>query len=114
MSDEASTPRSLARFADGLLGSDLPALDAERRRAAVSFIGRRVRVLPSVTRAGVLTIAAVVEILGVMAGHDRVRRVVVAAPLPLLSEYPRLVRSLGYAYIWENWPHTAVDGGAAS
>ena len=29
-----------------------------------------------------------------------------AKPLPLLAEYPRLVRSLGYAFIWETWPDT--------
>jgi len=111
MSDAPSTPQTVARFADGLLGSDLPLLSDERRRQAVDFIGRRVRVLPSVTRLGVLLIAAVVQVVGLVIGHDRTRRVVLALPLPLLSEYPRLVRSLGYAYIWETWPDTDVDGG---
>lgn len=114
MPDTSSTPRTVARFADGLLASDLPRLAADRRADAVAFIGRRVRVLPSVTRLGVLVIAAIVHGLGVVVGHARVRRLVLALPLPLLSEYPRLVRSLGYAYVWETWPDTAVDGGRAA
>jgi len=101
----------VARFADGLLETDLPLLTDERRRETVDFIGRRVRMLPSITRFGVLTIGALVDVAGTVAGHDRTRRVVTRLPVPLLSEYPRLVRSLGYAYIWETWPDTTVDGG---
>jgi hypothetical protein len=67
-------------------------------------------VLPSITRFGVLVIAAVVHVVGTVLGHDRVRRIVLRLPLPLLAEYPRLIRSLGYAYIWETWPNTDVDG----
>lgn len=113
MSDQVNTPRTVARFADGLLETDLPLLNDERRCAAVDFIGRRVRVLPSITRFGVLVIAAVVDLVGMIIGHGRVRRFVTRVPLPLLAEYPRLVRSLGYAYIWETWPDTTVDGAAA-
>jgi hypothetical protein len=104
-------PHSVARFADGLLASDLPLLPGDRRGAVVAFIGRRVLVLPSITRFGVLVIAAAVDAVGVVLGHDRVRRLVLRLPLPLLAEYPRLIRSLGYAYIWESWPDTDVDGG---
>ena len=114
MSDTSSTPRTVARFADGLLAADLPRLDRDRRADAVAFIGRRVRVLPSITRLGVLVIAAAVHAIGLVIGHARARRIVLALPLPLLSEYPRLVRSLGYAYVWETWPDTAVDGGRAA
>ncbi len=56
-------------------------------------------------------IAAAVHGVGVLIGHDRVRRIVLRLPVPLLAEFPRLVRSLGYAYIWETWPDTNVDGG---
>jgi hypothetical protein len=31
-------------------------------------------------------------------------------PLPILGEYPRLIRSLGYTYIWEHWPDTRTNG----
>lgn len=114
MTDPVSTqrmPPTVARFADGLLASDLSLLPDDRRRDAVAFIGRRVRVLPSITRFGVLVIAAVVHVAGTVLGHERVRRIVLRLPLPLLAEYPRLIRSLGYAYIWETWPDTDVDGG---
>lgn len=103
---------SVARFADGLLAADLPDLAAERRAQAVEFIERRVAVLPSITRFGVLLIGRSVDLAGAVIGHERVRRMVLALPLPLLAEYPRLVRSLGYAFVWETWPDTAVDGGA--
>jgi hypothetical protein len=102
----------ISRFADGLLASDLPRLAPDRRHAAVEFIGRRVAVLPSITRFGVLFIARTVDIAATVVGQDRVCRIVVKLPLPLLSEYPRLVRSLGFAYVWESWPDTSVDGGA--
>ena len=114
MSDNWSTPRTVARFADGLLASDLPRLSDERRADTVAFIGRRVRVLPSITRLGVMVIAAFVHALGSLIGHARARRGVLALPVPLLSEYPLLVRSLGYAYVWETWPDTEVDGGRAA
>lgn len=111
MPDPHSTPRTVARFADGLLETDLPLLSDARRREAVEFIGRRVRVLPSITRFGVLAIGAGVDAAGTILGHGRIRRLVTWLPLPLVAEYPRLVRSLGYAYIWETWPDTDVDGG---
>ena len=111
MSDPVSPPRTVARFADGLLETDLPLLPDDRRRETVHFIGRRVRALPSVTRFGVLLIGAAVHAVGTVAGHGTARRIVLALPLPLLSEYPRLVRSLGYAYVWETWPDTTVEGG---
>ena len=31
-------------------------------------------------------------------------------PLPLAGDYVRLVRSLGYAYVWDAWPDTSPDG----
>ncbi len=103
----------MARFADGLLAADLPRLPDDRRAAAIDFIGRRVRVLPSITRLGVLSSPLLVHVIGAVIGHDRMRSIVLALPLPLLAEYPRLIRSLGYAYVWETWPDTSVDGGRA-
>ncbi len=101
---------AVGRFADGLLADDLPELPGPQRAETVSFVERRITVLPSIMRFGVRTIAALVHGFGVVCGHDRARAVVLRLPLPLLSEYPRLVRSLGYAYVWETWPHTRVDG----
>ena len=103
----------VGRFADGLLAEDLPSLRPERRLDAVAFIERRVVVLPSITRFGVRLIGRTVHAVGAVVGHDRTRSLVLRLPLPLVSEYPRLVRSLGYAYVWETWPDTAVDGADA-
>jgi hypothetical protein len=98
------------RFAAGLLRSDLPGLPGEHLAQTVEFIERRVVELPSITRLGVRVIGRSVDLLGIVCGRQRALTAVTARPLPLLAEYPRLVRSLGYAYIWETWPSTAVDG----
>lgn len=104
----SATPLGL--FADGLLAADLPALPVDRRQETVAFVERRAAVLPSVTRFGVASIALLVHGIGTVLGHGRVRGLVLRLPLPLLSEYPRLIRSLGYAFVWETWPGTASDG----
>jgi hypothetical protein len=94
-------------FADRLLAADVPALDAARRGEVVAFVGRRVDLLPSVIRLGVTLIATLFRTLLVLPGGWRLARRLVDRPLPLVGEYPRLVRSLAYAYIWERWPETA-------
>ncbi len=114
MSATVSTPSTVARFADGLLGAELPLLADDRRREAIDFIGRRVHVLPSLTRFGVLLIGRIVDIAGIVIGQANARRLVTTLPIPLLAEYPRLVRSLGFAYVWETWPDTTVEGGRPS
>ena len=93
-------------FADRLLAADVPALPAQRRDEVVAFIGRRVDVLPGFIRLGVTVIAALYRPLVAVPGGWWVVGRIVDRPLPLLGEYPRLVRSLGYAYIWERWPDT--------
>lgn len=106
----AQTPVGL--FADSLLARDLPALDRQRRRDTVEFIQRRVDGLPSFTRFGVIMISIVVDVVRRAIGTRRSLDLVTGVSLPLLSEYPRLVRSLGYTYVWETWSDTAVDGSA--
>ena len=93
-------------FADRLIAADVPALDAVRRGEVVAFVGRRVDVLPSVIRIGVTGIAGLYRALLAVPGGWRLASRLVERPLPLLGEYPRLVRSLAYAYIWERWPET--------
>jgi hypothetical protein len=96
----------VAPFAERLLAADVPALAADRRAEVVAFVGRRVDALPGFIRFGVTSIGAFYRVLLALPGGWRVARALAARPLPLLGEYPRLVRSLGYAYIWERWPQT--------
>jgi hypothetical protein len=112
MSDHPSSRTPVGRFATDLLASDLPALDPNRLRSAVGFVERRVAGLPSIMRFGVVTIGWFVDGASRLVGRSRTRRLVLRLRLPLISEYPRLVRSLGYAYVWETWPDTGVDGRA--
>lgn len=100
-------------FADRLLVADLPDLSRQRRAEAVAFVARRVDTLPSFTRAGVLAIAAVVRVLLVLPGGWPATRILMRLPLPLVGEYPRLVRSLAFAFVWERWPDTSPTGAAA-
>lgn len=103
----------VGRFADSLLARDLPALEVERRAGAIEFVERRVAALPSVTKLGVTSISWGVDLVRRVAGDERMLDLATRLPLPLWSEYPRLVRSLAYTYIWETWPQTQVDGASA-
>jgi hypothetical protein len=97
-------------FADAVLAADLPLLPADRRAEAVQFVQRRVAVIPSFTRFGVTVIGLLYRGLLVAPRGTTIARFLSSQPLPLLGEYPRLVRSLGYAYIWERWPDTMPNG----
>lgn len=99
-------------FADRLLALDLPGLAPARRAEVVAFTTRRVDGMPSVMRFGVLVIAAVLRPLLLLPGGGMLR-FVAKAPLPLIGEYVRLIRSLGYAFVWETWPDTRASGAAA-
>jgi hypothetical protein len=113
MSGAALHASPVGRFSDLLLAHDLPGLAADRRTETVDFIVRRANGLPSLTRLGVVVISSGVELIRRVAGPAWMLRVATGIHLPLLSEYPRLVRSLGYTYVWETWPDTADDGASA-
>jgi hypothetical protein len=102
--------RSIAAFSDAVLGHDLPALPADRRAEVVAFAGRRIDGLPSPMRLGVGFVALVVAAAGRAVGLRRLVGLLARRPLPVLGDYVRLVRSLGYAYVWETWPATRADG----
>ena len=69
--------------------------------------------LPDFTRLGVFAIAAAVRLVMALPGGWGLARRLVALPLPLVGEYPRLVRSLAWAYVWEHWPSTGPTGGTS-
>jgi hypothetical protein len=101
-------------FADRLLRLDFPSLPASNRTEVVAFTTRRVETLPSITYLGVVFLAAIVRLVLLLPGSDTTLRFLARTSLPLLGEYTRLVRSLGYAYIWDTWPDTAPDGRLAA
>lgn len=100
-------------FAERLLTFDLPDLSDTRRQEAIRFVTRRIDGLPSVMRIGVLLIAGLFRALLLLPRSDVIVRFVATTPLPLLGEYVRLIRSLGYPFVWETWPDTSATGAAA-
>ncbi len=101
----------VAPFARQLLAADLPGLPPERLERVVPFVLRRVEGLPSPMRLGVLGVAALVRgLMAIPMIGRRVPTVLGDHPLPIVGEYARLVRSLGYAYVFEEWPGTGADG----
>lgn len=92
-----------------VLEQDLPALEESVRDQAITFASRRMTTLPSHMRLGVALIAALIRFGGLLVGASGVRRLS-NMHLPLIGEYFRLIRSLCYAFIWENWPDTRSDG----
>jgi hypothetical protein len=102
--------RIVGPFAELLLTADLPQLPQDRRAEVVQFVQGRANGIPSFTRFGVTVIGLLYRALMAVPGGRAVVRFLMSRPLPLLGEYPRLIRSLGYAYIWERWPDTLPTG----
>ncbi|MDQ3469605.1 MAG: hypothetical protein M3487_07560 [Actinomycetota bacterium] len=107
-------PGPIAAFTEQLVSHDLPGLPADRRHAVTAFTVRRVAGLPTPMRLGVGIVATAVDGGSRVFGRRRMTGFLAAHPLPLFGEYVRLVRSLAYAYVWETWPATAVDGQPAT
>ena len=102
--------RIVGPFADLLLVADLPQLPAERRAEVVAFVQRRAEAVPSFTRFGITVIALFYRVVIAPPGGSRLALFLVSKPFPVLSEYPRLIRSLGYTFVWERWPDTLPSG----
>ena len=100
----------LGSFAERLLAADLPDLPAAKRTEAVAFIAHRVEGLPSFTRFGVYLLGYVFRTLTALPGGWGLAKMIMKLPLPLVAEYPRLIRSLAFAYVWEHWPATTPTG----
>jgi hypothetical protein len=99
-----------AAFADELVECELPDLAPERRAATVAFVCRRVRSLPSPLLVGVTLLTIAVATARRVAGAERVTGFLRATRLPFVGELARLVRSLGFAFVWETWPDTGPTG----
>jgi hypothetical protein len=97
-------------FADRLLTLELPALPDSSRSDTVAFVCRRADQVPSPLRLGVMMLSVGVGIGQRVLGIDRTTSLLRDTTLPLVGELARMVRSLGFAYIWETWPDTLATG----
>lgn len=97
-------------FADSLIARDLPDLPDERRRETVVFVCGRAREVPTPLRLGVMALSAGAATGQRYAGVDRTTEFLRATRLPLVSELARMVRSLGFTFVWETWPTSSPTG----
>jgi hypothetical protein len=96
------------------LALELPGLPADRLDAVVPFVLRRVDGLPSPMRLGVLAVAAAVRgAMSLPIVGAKVPAFLGSHPVPVIGEYARLVRSLGFAFVFEEWPDSRADGSPA-
>jgi hypothetical protein len=99
-------------FADRLLALELPDLPADRRAEAVAFVCRRAGEVPSPLKLGISTLTIAVGVSQRTIGHDRTAVFLQSTSVPFVGELARMVRSLGFAFIWETWPRTQPTGAA--
>lgn len=108
-----SSEGPFGRFADQLLALELPDLPDETRDDTVAFVCRRAGETPSPLRLGVTVLAIGVGVGQRVLGNERTTAFVGSTTLPFVGELARMVRSLGFAYIWESWPTTSPTGAPA-
>ena len=100
-------------FAHALLASELPDLSDERRARTVAFVCRRARAVPAPLRLGITAISIGTSVGQRAFGVGRTTAFLQATTLPFVGELARMVRSLGFAFVWETWPTTTPTGAAA-
>jgi hypothetical protein len=105
-------PGPIAAFCDRLVAHDLPDLPESRRATVVAFAGRRVAGLPAPMRVGVGVVSLAVDGAGRIVGPHRLIAFLARRPLPVVGDYVRLVRSLAFARVWDEWPDTSPTGAA--
>lgn len=98
------------QFADRVLRAELPELPDRRRADTVGFTCRRAAEMPTPLRLGIAALAFGVGVGGAAVGHDRMTGWLRRTRLPFVGELARMVRSLGFAYVWETWPRTDPGG----
>ena len=96
--------------ADGVLRRELPALPEDRRAETVEFVCRRARSVPGPLRLGVMVLSIAASVGIGRFGEERTVTFLSSTGLPFVGELARMVRSLGFAFIWETWPSTSPDG----
>ncbi len=102
------------RFAERLLAAELPDLPISSREDTVAFVCRRVREIPTPLRLGVVVLAVGSGVAQRTLGLDRTTTFLRGTRLPFVAELARMVRSLGFAFVWETWPLTSPTGAPAA
>lgn len=97
-------------FADDLLSYELPDLPDDRRADTVHFVCRRASEVPGPLRLGVVTLSVFAALMRRFVGAERTTAFFRRTTLPFVGELARMVRSLGFAYVWETWPSTSPAG----
>lgn len=103
---------SFGRFADDLLTIELPDLAPDRRAETVAFVCRRAAQVPTPLRLGIVALAVGTGAARRLVGTSRTVAFLRGTSLPFVGELSRLVRSLGFTYVWETWPSTTASGAA--
>jgi hypothetical protein len=100
-------------FAERLLTLELPDLPSTARDDTVAFVCRRAQQVPTPLRLGVIGLTLAAGLAQRLIGVDRTTRFLQGTSLPFVGELARMVRSLGFAYVWESWPDTSPTGAPA-
>ncbi len=114
VSRQLTSDGALGQFANSLLTIELPDLPEAARADTVAFVCRRANQMPSPLRVGLVLVCTAVGVAQRVSGLERTTRFLQRSKLPLLGELPRMVRSLGFAFIWETWPDAAPTGAISS
>lgn len=101
-------------FADRLLALELPDLPDGRRIETVAFVCGRCDRVPSPLKLGLATLTVAVGLSARVFGTDRTTTFLQSTSLPFVGELARIVRSLGFTFVWESWPATSPTGAATS
>lgn len=101
---------AFGRFAEQLLELELPDLTPFHRSETVAFVCRRADQVPSPLRLGVVALTVAAGVGQRTLGDERTTRFFRSTSLPFVAELARMVRSLGFTYIWETWPDTSPTG----
>jgi hypothetical protein len=92
------------------LGYELPELPDSARAEAVEFVCRRAQPVPTPHRLGVGILSVGVGALRRLVGPVRTTDFLRDTSLPFVGELARMVRSLGFTYVWETWPDSSPTG----
>ena len=66
--------------------------------------------MPSPLKLGITVLVITVGLAQRVFGLEATTRFLQSTSLPFVGELARMVRSLGFAYIWETWPDTTSAG----